>query len=118
MKKYQRGNTDALAQLIVVLVIAAVVMMCSFVYQSATREDRVITVEEKMERCKDGDCKYLIYTTSGVFQNTDSLLNMKFDSSDVYGALKVGKTYDVETTGLRIPVLSMYPNIVEFKETH
>jgi Protein of unknown function (DUF1523) len=34
----------------------------------------------------------------------------------VYGALDVGKTYQMKVYGWRIPFFSMYPNIVWVKE--
>lgn len=35
----------------------------------------------------------------------------KFNSTDIYNALEIGKTYKVETSGKRIHFFSMYPNI-------
>jgi hypothetical protein len=59
---------------------------------------------------------YLIYTNRGVFRNDDARWFLKFDSSDFYGDLEKGKTYDLKVYGWRIPILSMYPNIVRMKE--
>lgn len=77
-----------------------------------------VTVTEKGERCKSRDsCKYMFYTDKGVFQNTDSIINWKWDSADFYNDIKVGKTYDFRVSGYRIaPVLSWFPNVVEYKE--
>ena len=55
---------------------------------------------------------YLIYTNQGVFRNDDARWFLKFDSSDFYGNLEKGKTYNLKVYGWRIPILSMYPNIV------
>jgi len=65
--------------------------------------------------------RYLIFTelndgTAKVFENTDSLLEGKFNSSDVYGEIKEEKTYRFDTYGWRIPFLSWYENIVKAKE--
>ncbi len=55
---------------------------------------------------------YLIYTDRGVFRNDDAGWHAKFNSSDVYGNLDVGKRYRMKVYGWRIPIFSMYPNIV------
>ena len=60
---------------------------------------------------------YLIYTDHGVFRNDDAGWFVKFDSSDFYGNLDVGKQYDLKVYGWRISMLSMYPNIVRMKKT-
>lgn len=59
---------------------------------------------------------YLIYTNHGVFRNDDAGWHFKFNSSDFYGNLDVGKNYRLKVYGWRIPILSMYPNIVSMKE--
>ena len=55
---------------------------------------------------------YLIYTNQGVFRNDDARWFLKFDSSDFYGNLEKGKAYNLKVYGWRIPIFSMYPNIV------
>lgn len=58
------------------------------------------------------DTKYLIFTENEVFENTDSLIALKFNSSDVYNHIKPGYTCNLEVTGVRVPFLSMYRNII------
>jgi hypothetical protein len=72
--------------------------------ESAKHQDKVIST-------------YLIFTDHGVFRNDDAGWFMKYNSSDVYGDLDVGKHYRLKVYGWRIPILSMYPNIVHGKET-
>ena len=60
-----------------------------------------------------GDSKYLIFTNRGVFENTDTIFKMKFNSSDVYGKLKRGRIYTVEACGWRVQPLSWYKNIIK-----
>ena len=47
---------------------------------------------------------------------SDLLFKGKFNSTDLYNQLEVGKTYKVKTTGKRIHFLSMYKNINEILE--
>lgn len=65
--------------------------------------------------------KYLIYSTTSdgetkVFENTDNLFRWKFDSSDVYAELEVGKIYEVTVVGYRFGFANWYENIIDFKE--
>lgn len=81
-----------------------------------TKADATFTVKEKERVCdggQSGTCKYLVYTDQGVYENTDSLWYLKFDSSDVYGSLEEGKTYNAKVYGFRLPFFSMYKNIIE-----
>ena len=82
------------------------------------KREVTITVQDKERVCESGNssCKYLVFTDKGTFQNSDSLLSGKFDSSDVYGRLDEGKTYVVKVAGFRQGILSMYPNIIEVVE--
>ena len=96
--------------LILLFIIAAIILP-----PLLTSEDITITVVDK-ERVVDsggGDSKYLVFTETEVFENTDCLALGKFNSSDVYGQLEIGETYQVQVYGWRIPFLSMYRNIVK-----
>lgn len=78
----------------------------------ATHRTETFTVE-KSERINEGrSSRYLIFTDRGVYENTDSLVNGKFNSSDVYSQLEAGSTYACDVTGWRVPFLSWYPNVI------
>ena len=62
--------------------------------------------------------KYLIFTETETFENTDSLTRWKFNSSDIQGQLRVGQAYQVEVYGYRIPFLSQYRNIVDVETVY
>ncbi|MBS3090283.1 DUF1523 domain-containing protein [Candidatus Pacearchaeota archaeon] len=80
------------------------------------RETVTATVKDKeVKRYKDKD-KYLIFTDKGVFEDTDSWVELKFNSSDLYGKLERGKSYNLGVYGWRIPFLSKYRNITKIKE--
>lgn len=66
------------------------------------------------------DSKYLIYGEDKngktyVFEDTDTLFRWKFNSSDVYGALKEGETYELTVIGFRVHIFNWYENIIDFK---
>lgn len=56
--------------------------------------------------------KFIIYSETEVFENTDSWLYFKFNSADYQNKFTVGGTYKVEVAGWRVPLLSMYRNVV------
>lgn len=84
-------------------------------YTDSTR-DVVTQVVNEQQVCSgvgsSMSCKYLIYTTGGTFEDVDSLLTGKFNSSDVYGELEIGHTYRLRVRGWRVPFFSQYPNIL------
>lgn len=72
---------------------------------------RVETVEVTDKMVKND--VYLIYSKENTYEITDSLLRLRFNSSDLYGKIEVGKTYQMTIGGKRRPFLSWYPNIYE-----
>lgn len=84
------------------------------------RETLMIQVGDK-ERVTESvgeevSSRYLIYSTTETFEVTDSLIEGRFDSSDLYGSIQRDHCYHVEVYGWRVPVLSMYRNIVSAEE--
>lgn len=111
-----------LASLVVCITVFVVIAGLGFVVAGIfNTETYIVTVTDK-ERINDGDSsKYLVYADSEdgeslVFENTDSLFHGKFNSSNVQGKLKEGKTYELTVAGFRIPFLSSYQNIVNVEE--
>lgn len=69
--------------------------------------------------------KYMVYGRTVTedhlpksYEVTDSVLARRYDSSDIYGEIEVGKTYEMIVGGNRIPFMSWYPNIYEVIEVH
>lgn len=84
----------------------------------AHTETQTCTVESKDRAAtKDGGSDMRIYTRDcGVLQVADSLLDVRFNSADVYASLQEGKRYEFNTRGWRVPALSMFPNIIQVRE--
>ena len=60
---------------------------------------------------------YLIYCKDAtdnvsVYKIEDSLMQGKFNSSDIYASIETGKTYTFLIRGIRNEITSNYPNIV------
>ena len=118
MKQSLKGLT-----LVEVIIIMAIVLILGFVFiggpiiDRCTEDTVTITVEDKaVKRHGDSDDKYLIYTDNGTYEITDSLAYWRWDSSDLYGKMKVGHTYECKICGWRIPFFSTYKNIIEATE--
>lgn len=100
----------ALMIIIGLIFIRPIVKVCN-------QREITVTVTDKYVK----DNKYLIYTktTDGdieVFEITDSLFPLRFNSSDVYAGIDIGKTYILEIGGSRNELFSWYPNIYSYKE--
>jgi hypothetical protein len=61
---------------------------------------------------KNISSKFIVYTDGEVFENTDTILFSKWNSTDIQGYLKGGESYTVKVVGWRIPFLSTYRNII------
>ena len=81
----------------------------------SSRETVSITVEDKERGSGSGDTKTatLVFAKGETYEVGDSLLALHFSSADVYRKLKRGETYECETQGFRVPLLSSYKNIIK-----
>ena len=98
------------------LAIASTLLFCGIGFPYWTADTATFTVTDK-ERIVTGSggsvsSKYLVFTESETFENSDCLVRFKFGSSDLQGHLKEGQTYTAKVYGWRAPFLSMYRNIV------
>lgn len=110
-----------LAKVIIVFVVLAfIVGIFSSIYLSFNDHEYTVTITGKERVNKNDDSKYLIFGEDKngivhVFENTDTTLRLKFNSSDIYGKIKEGETYTFVVTGIRIPVFDEYENIIKVK---
>lgn len=78
-----------------------------------------ITVSDKyIKRSGETDIYLVVDENKNTYKITDLFFKFKFNSTDIYNELEIGKTYKVKISGFRIKVLSEYPNInkVEVKD--
>ncbi len=83
--------------------------------KNAHEEHLTCTITEKESVAKgDSGHEYRVFTEEcGVLKVGDTVWRMHFESADVYASLHEGETYDLTTTGWRVPFLSWMPNVVE-----
>lgn len=97
--------------------IAALILLaglggCSALAHATTKASVQAVVTDKERIARGNSSKYLIFTDRETFENTDSLLAGKFDSSDIYGRIQPGQVCNFRVVGWRIPFLSTYRNIL------
>ena len=79
-----------------------------------------ITVKDKYVKNgsgKSSSSKYLVVDTeNNAYEITDLTFLGKWNSTDLYNQLDIGKTYKIQTSGIRNHFWSMYPNINKIDE--
>lgn len=124
-KKMSNKNSLGCLTAIVTAILLVVIAVIAVPVMNFTNDHKyTITITDKervtAQSAKDNISKYLIYGEDEngktyVFEDTDTLFRWKFNSSDVYGALKEGETYELTVIGFRVHILDWYENIVDFK---
>lgn len=102
--------------------VAGVALGADYLVMKNTEQTVHATVTDKervTSSSSDGSTtsKYLVYTDKEVFQNTDSMVAGKFNSSNVQGYLQKGCAYDLKVIGFRMPFFSAYQNIIDAVHT-
>lgn len=105
---------DQLIFILLILVVATVICGVFGGFYRMSEDVAEFTVK-RTERVTYGDkSKYLVWSQEGeVFENTDTFMFMKFNSSDVYGDLENGKKVCARVAGWRNHFLSWYRNIIK-----
>lgn len=90
----------------------------SIFYQHFTRDTLTAEVTDTERSChgSEGECTWLVLTDETSFENKDAFWHLKFNSTDLQGKMKIGHKYTFDYYGWRIPIFSMYPNLVSVKE--
>lgn len=87
-------------------------VLYGIVYLNSEVPERM-TVTDKERITSSEESKYLVWSTEETFEITDTVLFWRFNSSDLYGSLEIGKKYCMNVAGWRVPILSWYRNIIE-----
>jgi len=59
---------------------------------------------------------YLVFTDDETYENIDSPAYLKFNSSDLQGKLIVTGKFKIDYYGFRVPIFSMYKNIIKVEK--
>ena len=99
----KRQNFGFTKTVIILVILIFVIGIFSSVWLSFNDHEYTVTITYKERVNKDDYSKYLIFGedengTVHVFENTDTALRFKFNSSDIYGKVKEGETYTFVVT--------------------
>lgn len=108
------------SKIIKVIIILIVVISVINYFPHLFRNTYVVTITNKRIVKHGNTDTYLIYTqmengSIKVFKNTNSLLEFKIRSEDVYWALIITSKYEIKAYGFNLPFLSYYQNIIKVK---
>ena len=78
--------------------------------QNNVSEEIILVKDKWIKRAEKKDL-YMIGTENEVFKIEDNLFIGKFNSSDLYNQIEIGKKYKIKTTGVRNNFMSLYRNI-------
>lgn len=118
-----RNSDNGLAVLIglgVVLVFCLVIG--SFVVSAVSASHTstmtcTVADKDRVSKPNGGGSDMRIYTSDcDVLVVADSLLDARFDAASLYNKITAGKRYRFDVRGDRIPILSMFPNIITATE--
>ena len=120
-KRYVNAEELIIGTFIVFFFVFVIGGIIVFIAVNYNEQTYVATVTDKDVKNYNNSSKYLVFTKTEdeetrVFSVEDSLLRFRWNSSDVYGEIEVGKTYQFTTVGFRFEILSMYENIIDFEE--
>ena len=109
MKETEMAGNE-LQGFISMLIIFIVIGFVRMLYQYATVKTQRITIAKLKFGADNSRSQYMIYTKDGqVIRNSNLVFFGKFKS-------EVGKTYNVTTCGLRVPLLGWYKNLISITE--
>lgn len=104
--------TVVVAIVMFIMVVAAIIMGVIYATERSELTECAVTGKEAV-RSNDSN-EYRVYTDNcGTLKVGDSIFIGRFDSADVYSRIKENQTYDMKLQGFRLPVFSMFPNIIE-----
>lgn len=99
--------SDAFLLIVGALMVALVVFIPISIYKCSASTETVTVIGKEVK-----NDVYMVYTENETFCISDDVLSLRFDSSDCYGAIELGETYEVDAIGFRIKPLSVYRNIL------
>jgi hypothetical protein len=109
---------DSEARLGCFILVIAIVLAIGWSIAAWSSQRTATCTVESVDRISDGNggSDARIYTKEcGVLENTDSIPFFKFNSADIQGQIKAGQVYTFDVAYWRIPLFSMFPDVLEVK---
>jgi hypothetical protein len=91
------------------------------IYHYGTVFEKTIIVDSKYDRASGNNNN--IYTSymlcdkdNNIYSVNRSLYWLSFDNAEKWNKVKENKKYQIKGYGFRIPILSLYPNLIDIKK--
>ena len=116
---YEFRNKISLKSRICIAIISFILLLNVIIYfPHFVRSTYIVTIANKRIIRRNNIDTYLIYTQMEdgnlrVFQDTNSLVEIKVNSENLYWGLTIGGKYEIKVYGFSIPLLSSYQNIIK-----
>lgn len=121
MKKRKKNkviNDDTIEREFLIIKIVVIVMIIFvyaiqlYIFSYSNVNELTIEVKEKyIKRYGERDTYMVIDSNNNSYKISDLLYIWKFNSTDLYTSLEIGKNYKITTSGIRLKMFSKYPNI-------
>jgi len=100
------------------LIIFLVTFILNFIYVYSTKFKKTITIDQKYTYGSNNSKgnQSISDTNNNIYIVKNSLYLLHWTSVELFNKMDIGKTYEVEGYGYRIPFLGFFPNIVKVKE--
>lgn len=121
MRKTGMSNKGYGLIVVILLVLAGIGASCEYTAVENVRgtvTDKIVKLDREYKYPRD---KYIVFIKKDngqtiPFEIADSVFIKRWDSSNEYGALEIGKTYDFKLRGYRMPIISGYQNMDSYSE--
>jgi hypothetical protein len=101
---------------IAVTIIGVTTISVNCVYSFTTCETKNIIVKDKLMFSREGNTEFIVKDTEDKLYNVNnSLWYWKWDSLEDWTNIQTNKEYIIKYYGWRVPLLGIFPNIVETK---
>ena len=103
---------------VLIYIIFVIIIICLlYVFNYSNINKLTIEVKDKYVKNNGNSDKYIVIdSNNNSYEITDLFFIWKFNSTDIYSLLEVGKTYNITTSGIRFRLISKYPNINKVEE--
>lgn len=96
---------------ILVLGFIGFAIYCSTVEYQNEETIEIVVKDKYIKRSGNTDLYLVVSEDNETYKIEDLLFKGKFNSTDLYNQLEIGKKYRITTTGIRLQYFSMYKNI-------
>lgn len=99
---------------IILVALSVVTIIINSTFYIGNKQEKIVVIKKLEIKPYKDDSKYLVFTeNNGIFEITDSIIYMRFDSSDMFNKFEIGRKYKITTYGKRVRLFSIYKNILK-----